>query len=53
MLFWAVIFFVLALVSACVGFLGAGTAAWVAKLLVIAFFVLTVVAMFSGRRHPA
>lgn len=53
MLVWAVVFFVLALVAAFLGFFAvAGTAAWIAKFLFIAFFVLTLVSLFSGRRSP-
>lgn len=49
---WAVIFFVLALVTAFLGFFAvAGTAAWIAKFMFIAFFVLTVVSILSGRRR--
>ena len=50
MLAWAVIFFVLALVAAFLGFFAvAGTAAWIAKFSFIAFFVLTVISLMSGR----
>ena len=54
MLRWAIGFFVVALIAALLGFFAiAGTAAWVAKLLFIAFVVLAVVSLVFGRRHSA
>ena len=49
MLSWAFAFFVLALVAAYMGFYGlAGTAALIAKFLLVVFLILLVVSAFSG-----
>jgi uncharacterized membrane protein YtjA (UPF0391 family) len=49
MLGWALIFFVLALVAAYMGFYAlAGLAAVVAKLLLVVFLILLIVSAFSG-----
>jgi uncharacterized membrane protein YtjA (UPF0391 family) len=49
MLGWALVFFVLALVAAYMGFYGlAGVAAVVAKLLLVVFLILLLVSAFSG-----
>ena len=57
MLSWAFAFFVLALVAAYMGFYGlAGTAALIAKCLLVVFLILLVVSAFSGAlrgRPPA
>jgi uncharacterized membrane protein YtjA (UPF0391 family) len=51
MLRWAVIFFVVALVAAVLGFGGiAGAAAGIAKLLFWVFVVLFVASLFLGRK---
>jgi len=51
MLRWAVIFFVIALVSAVFGFMGiADTSAWIAKVLFVVFLVMAVVSLLMGRR---
>jgi uncharacterized membrane protein YtjA (UPF0391 family) len=50
MLYWAAIFFVLALVAAFFGFGGiAGTAIGIGKILFIGFLVLAVVSLVAGR----
>ena len=52
MLYWAIVFFVIALVAAYLGFFGISTdAAWIAKILFVAFLVLAVVSLVSGRRR--
>jgi uncharacterized membrane protein YtjA (UPF0391 family) len=49
MLYWAAVFFIVALVAAFLGFGSiAGTAAGIAKLLFVVFLVLFVVALFRG-----
>ncbi len=51
MLYWTVVFFVVALVAAFLGFTGiAGAAAGIAKILFIAFLVLAVGSLLLGRR---
>jgi uncharacterized membrane protein YtjA (UPF0391 family) len=51
MLYWAVVFFVIALVAAFFGFGGvAGTATGIAKLLFIGFLILAVISLVFGRR---
>lgn len=51
MLRWALIFFVVALVSAVFGFGGiAGEAAWIGKVLLVVFLILAVCSMVMGRR---
>ncbi len=51
MLRWAVIFFVVALIAAVLGFGGiAGAAAGIAKLLFWVFVVLFVASLFFGRK---
>jgi uncharacterized membrane protein YtjA (UPF0391 family) len=53
-MFWAIVFFVVALTLACVDSVAAvGTTAWTLKLLVMGFFALSVVSLFSGRKRPA
>lgn len=54
MLYWAVVFLILALVA---GFLGfgfvAGTAAFIAKILLVVFLIAFVLSLFTGyRRRP-
>jgi uncharacterized membrane protein YtjA (UPF0391 family) len=53
MLYWAVIFFVIALIAAFFGFFTvASSAAWIAKALFVAFLVLAVVTLLLGTRKP-
>ena len=53
MLSYALTFFVLAIVAGILGFGGiAGTLAWGAKMLFVAFIVLTIVFAVLGRRAP-
>jgi uncharacterized membrane protein YtjA (UPF0391 family) len=53
MLSWAVTFFILAIVAGILGFTGvAGTLAWGAKMLFIAFIVLTIIFAVLGKRRP-
>jgi len=54
MLLYAVVFLVVALIAAVLGFVGvAGAATWVAQLLFLGFLVLFVVGLVAGRRPPA
>ena len=54
MLYWAAVFFVIALVGAVLGFSGiAAGAAGVAKILFFVFLVLGAVSLIFGRRVPA
>jgi len=51
MLRWAIIFFVVALVSAVFGFGGiAGEAAWIGRILLVVFLILAVCSLVLGRR---
>ena len=51
MLYWAIVFLVVAIIAAFFGFGGiAGTAAWIAKVLFIVFLILFVVTLVFGRR---
>ncbi len=51
MLSWALTFLVVALIAAVFGFgVVAGTAAWIAKALFVAFLILFVVSLLAGRR---
>ena len=53
MLSWALTFFILAIIAAILGFTGlAGTLAWGAKILFVAFIILTIVFAVVGRRSP-
>ncbi len=54
MLYWAAVFFVIAIVAGVFGFLGimAGAAS-IAKILFFAFIVLGLVSLLMGRRAPA
>lgn len=50
MLRYAIIFFVIAIIAAVFGFGGiAGDAAWIGKLLLVVFLILTVVSFIFGR----
>jgi uncharacterized membrane protein YtjA (UPF0391 family) len=51
MLYWAAVFFVIALVAAVLGFGGiAASAAGIAKVLFVVFLVLTGISLLFGRR---
>lgn len=51
MLYYAIVFAVLALVAGLLGFVAlGGTLAWIAKVLVLVFVALFVVSMLFGRR---
>ena len=53
MLSWALIFFILALIAAALGFTGlAGAASWMAQVLFLVFLLLLAVALVTGRRVP-
>jgi uncharacterized membrane protein YtjA (UPF0391 family) len=53
MLYWAAVFFVIALAAAVFGFGGiAASAAGIAKILFFVFLVLAVVSLIFGRRMP-
>jgi uncharacterized membrane protein YtjA (UPF0391 family) len=53
MLYWAAIFFVLAIVAAVFGFGGiAAGAVGIGKVLFVGFLVLAVVSLLAGRRVP-
>jgi uncharacterized membrane protein YtjA (UPF0391 family) len=53
MLRWAVIFLIIALAAAVLGF-GTleGTAMWIAKVLFVVFLILFVISFVTGRRTP-
>jgi uncharacterized membrane protein YtjA (UPF0391 family) len=52
MLYWAVVFLVIAIIAAALGFGGiASDAAWIAKVCFVFFLVLAVVSLFFGRRR--
>ncbi len=54
MLYWAAVFFVIALVAAILGFGGiASSAAGIAKILFFVFLVLGALSLIFGRRAPA
>jgi uncharacterized membrane protein YtjA (UPF0391 family) len=51
MLHWAVVFFVIAIVAAFMGFGGISMeSAWIAKVLFAVFLVMAVLSFFFGRR---
>jgi uncharacterized membrane protein YtjA (UPF0391 family) len=53
MLYWALIFLIVALVAGALGFgVVAGTAAWIAKVLFVVFLVLFIVSLIFGTRRP-
>ncbi len=53
MLYWAAVFFIIALIAGVFGFFGIASAAvGVAKILFFAFLVLAVVSLLVGRRAP-
>lgn len=52
MLYWAVVFLIVAVIAAVFGFgVVAGTAAWIAKTLFVIFLILFVISLITGRRH--
>lgn len=54
MLYWAAVFFIIALVGAVLGFSGIATgAAGIAKILFFVFLVLGALSLIFGRRVPA
>jgi len=54
MLRWALIFLVIAIVAAILGFGGlAGDLAWIAKILLFVFLILFVISLIMGRRAPS
>lgn len=54
MLYWAAVFFIIALAAAVLGFSGiAASAAGVAKVLFFVFLVLGALSLLFGRRVPA
>lgn len=50
---WGIIFLIIALIAAALGF-GAlsGTAAWAAKIVFIVGIILFIIGIFTGRRPP-
>ncbi len=54
MLYYAIVFAVLALVAGLLGFMAlSGTLAWIAKVLLLVFVVLFVLSLIFGRRRGA
>jgi uncharacterized membrane protein YtjA (UPF0391 family) len=53
MLYYALIFLIVALVAGVLGFgFVSGTAAWIAKVLFVVFLVLFIISLVTGRRTP-
>ena len=53
MLYWALLFLIVALGAAVLGFGGiAGTLAWMAQVLFVVFLVLFLVSLVTGMRAP-
>jgi uncharacterized membrane protein YtjA (UPF0391 family) len=53
MLYWAVVFLVVAIIAGIFGFTGlAGTSIWIAKVLFFVFIILFVISLLFGRRTP-
>jgi uncharacterized membrane protein YtjA (UPF0391 family) len=53
MLYWAAVFFIIALIAAIFGFGGlAASAVGIAKILFFVFLILAVVSLLLGRRVP-
>jgi uncharacterized membrane protein YtjA (UPF0391 family) len=53
MLYWAILFLIIAVIAAVFGFgVVAGTAAWAAKVLFFIFLVLFIVSLIAGYRRP-
>jgi uncharacterized membrane protein YtjA (UPF0391 family) len=54
MLRYAIIFLVVAIIAAVFGFGGiAGEAAWIGKILLVVFLILTVISFVLGRKGPS
>ena len=50
MLHYAIVFFIIALIAAFLGFFSlAGTAAWIAKILFVGFVIVAVISLLTGR----
>ncbi|BBV78296.1 DUF1328 domain-containing protein [Klebsiella sp. B345] len=50
---WGIIFLVIALIAAALGFGSlAGTAAWAAKIVFVVGIILFLISLFTGRRRP-
>jgi len=50
MLSWALLFLIVAIVAAVLGWgVIAGTAAWIAKVLFVVFLILFLISLFTGR----
>ena len=50
---WGIIFLVIALIAAALGFGGlAGTAAWAAKIVFVVGIIIFLVSLFAGRKRP-
>ncbi|ROU13432.1 DUF1328 domain-containing protein [Kluyvera ascorbata] len=50
---WGIIFLVIALIAAALGFGGlAGTAAWAAKIVFVVGIIIFLVSLFTGRKRP-
>lgn len=53
MLYYALIFFVIAIIAGFFGFFGiASDAAWIGKVLFVAFLIAAIVSLAMGRRRP-
>ena len=54
MLYWALMFLIVALVAGALGFGGAvtGTAVWIAQVLFVVFIVLFLISLLTGVRRP-
>ncbi len=53
MLYYALIFLLVAIIAGAVGFFAlAGIAAWIAKVLFFVFLIIFLVSLISGRRTP-
>lgn len=53
MLYYALVFLLVALIAGALGFFAlAGTAAWIAKVLFVVFLVVFLVSLLTGRRAP-
>ncbi len=53
MLYWAIVFLVVAIIAGIFGFTGiAGTSIWIAKVLFFVFIILFVISLLFGRRTP-
>lgn len=51
MLYWAVVFLIIAVIAGILGFgVVAGTSAWIAKILFFVFLIAFIISLLSGRR---